>query len=916
MAHLLIYRIDELPDLTIDKYTALHGGNVRDKVLEAQNNLIFFLNEISKTSEGKGLIASLRYIFNSQEAGRSKTLSIYLILNNHTELSNDELSEIIRNSPITEFYSIRRIQNEDEITEVSGKDNSGYSIAEIIKQEVVLNSQTPDSLLPVYYFTQPPEPNDENYMTFLDRQLIAFNVPAIIDITIKPTTIKKEEFNAFKKIYDYLDEIKNKRYFKDNNRDRNLETVKDIYDDIYPSMEFEDWFECSIRVMAEKKKYASLIASSLAIQAIINNKFRVLTLSSDDEEYQKSFEAFTEIRPCHDLFWKEIWDYKIPETEKSSGKTLKSLRAIKRFSRIWNTEEIAPFFRIMIPGYEILQSIRKETDARINTQGKTIGIGREWFRADRSIEVSLENLKKHMFVSGVSGSGKTTAILNLLIQLWGDLGIPFLIIEPAKTEYRILKVLKESKQPNAKKLAKDLQIYTLGNETISPFRFNPFEFPNNISLNEHISSIESCFRGAIPMFNPLPAILAESLENIYDQLGWMGTDTGGTDLEIPTMLDLFNELEEVFLNKEYDSEVKGNLKSAIEVRIGQLLRRSIGPMFNAKRSFPDINHLMQAPVVLEMDYLNEDQANLMTMFILASIREHIRASRQLGSSLQHVIVLEEAHNIVGKVSEQVSTEDNANPKIEATKYLSRFLAEVRALGEGLVVADQLPSAMAPEVIKNTNVKLIHRIVAADDREEIGYTMLLEQEMYEDMARIPPGESYLFMEGMYKPIKVKEINVPKVYDLKDKFSPSHLEIKEIISSESWYTSILINKVNEVIGNVKNFYKDSLLRYTKIREMIIFSFSDTNLISKLTKDEYIFIHKELSNTINTLKKTWKKLYYSEYQKTLKMLTIGNDDISTHIEENIEDLVSKIDQNMKAVIDDLESKLEIIDEYKSVI
>jgi DNA helicase HerA-like ATPase len=220
------------------------------------------------------------------------------------------------------------------------------------------------------------------------------------------------------------------------------------------------------------------------------------------------------------------------------------------------------------------------------------------------------------------------------------------------------------------------------------------------------------------------------------------------------MRDLYEKITALFESKDYAGEVKSNLKAALEVRVATLLRRGVGAMLNTQQSSPTIAQLLTHPTILELDYLNQDQANLMTFFLLTKIREYVKRQRNEGPGLpEHLILLEEAHNIVGS-NVGVASAEEANTQQEAANYITRMLAEMRALREAIAIADQLPTAVAPEVVKNTNIKIAHRLVSADDRQDIGQAMLLDESQMEEIARFNVGESFLYMEGWYRPRPVK------------------------------------------------------------------------------------------------------------------------------------------------------------------
>ena len=97
------------------------------------------------------------------------------------------------------------------------------------------------------------------------------------------------------------------------------------------------------------------------------------------------------------------------------------------------------------------------------------------------IGCAQNTLTKHALIVGMPGTGKTTFSVNLLLQMYRR-GIPFLAIEPTKTEYRAL----IDRIP-------DLQIFTPGKNKVSPFVINPFLPPKGITVEQYIPSLLSAF---------------------------------------------------------------------------------------------------------------------------------------------------------------------------------------------------------------------------------------------------------------------------------------------------------------------------------------------------------------------------------------------------------------------------------------
>jgi hypothetical protein len=68
------------------------------------------------------------------------------------------------------------------------------------------------------------------------------------------------------------------------------------------------------------------------------------------------------------------------------------------------------------------------------------------------------------------------------------------------------------------------------------------------------------------------------------------------------------------------------------------------------------------------------------------------------------------------------------------------------------------------VIKNTNIKIVHRIVAGDDRKVLGETMNMDSQQCEMLSTLRVGQAAVFSEGDDRPILVSvpyaKITVPK------------------------------------------------------------------------------------------------------------------------------------------------------------
>jgi hypothetical protein len=241
--------------------------------------------------------------------------------------------------------------------------------------------------------------------------------------------------------------------------------------------------------------------------------------------------------------------------------------------------------------------------------------------------------------------------------------------------------------------------------------------------------------------------------------------------------------------KGYTGDVASNMQAILDVRMGILTSRGVGRIFAQRESAPSIRDLMSFPTVIELEHAGPKTAGLLTLFLLSALREHIKADprRLPNGRLAHAIIVEEAHNLVGRASREAA-EGSGNAAAEATAFVTRMLAEMRALGEGIVIADQLPTAVAPEVIRHTGTKVAARLVSREDREEIGWSMLLDEAQIEEIARLAPGEAYVYADGFHVPRRTKTLDASSYLGLRGRY-PAGMQLLEHLHKTPWFEAIV-------------------------------------------------------------------------------------------------------------------------------
>jgi len=356
--------------------------------------------------------------------------------------------------------------------------------------------------------------------------------------------------------------------------------------------------------------------------------------------------------------------------------------------------------------------------------------------------IPVDTLTKHCFFAGMTGSGKTTSCFSLLLQLY-RLGIPFLVIEPVKSEYRSLLAHIPS-----------LQVFTLGDEDTAPFRLNLFEPPRDVKVQTHLENLEAAWNASFVMYAPLPYVVKQVLAETYKASGW---DIKENKRGRPITLEDFRvQSERVSRRLGYEPKVLMDIEAALKTRITSLSLGGKGPMFNTVASIP-MDDLLRCPTVVELRNIqNNEEKAFVAALLLMDVVEYIERK---GSSkqLRHLTLVEEAHRLLPNISGQKGDPESADPRKRMVEQFANMLAEVRAFGEGLAIVEQIPTKIIPDAIKNTATKVAHRVPAADDREVLAGAMNLTKWQASVFTALKPGEAIVSVERHPFPIRVRVPN---------------------------------------------------------------------------------------------------------------------------------------------------------------
>jgi hypothetical protein len=437
--------------------------------------------------------------------------------------------------------------------------------------------------------------------------------------------------------------------------------------------------------------------------------------------------------------------------------------------------------RNSVPGFPVVEHIdfgKEIVKYDSNDESKKISLGNIFNMGkvieENKVELDLESLSMHTFISGATGSGKSNTIYHLLNKLIIE-DIKFMVIEPAKGEYK--KVLGHRK---------DVRVFGTNPNLTELLHINPFRFPKEIHVLEHIDRLIEIFNVCWPMYAAMPAILKEAIIQAYRKCGW------DLDLSInfkndnffPTFIDLLEELKNVIKLSEYSEEVKSNYIGSLTTRVKSLTNGLNGQIFSSNEINNEI--LFDTNVIVDLSRIGSQETKSLLMGVLVMrLSEHRMAtSKTSNRKLHHVTVLEEAHNIL-RAKNSASSVEGSNVAEKAVEMISNAIAEMRTYGEGFIIVDQSPSAVDISAIRNTNTKIIMRLPEENDRKIAGKSAALKEEQINEIARLPKGVAVVYQNDWIEAV-LCQINK---FDGEEK--DYHYRDEEIYNEKKKINSTLIN-----------------------------------------------------------------------------------------------------------------------------
>ena len=414
------------------------------------------------------------------------------------------------------------------------------------------------------------------------------------------------------------------------------------------------------------------------------------------------------------------------------------------------------FPRKSIPGLPILEcaefgrNIAKFDEEDVTNKMLHLGdIFHMYHKEDVPVNLRQNSLASHVFVTGSTGSGKSNTIYQLLNEGRNN-GLKFLVVEPAKGEYKHVFGNHD-----------DVSVYGTNPQLTPLLRLNPFSFPKEIHILEHLDRLVEIFNVCWPMYAAMPAVLKKAVEQSYQDCGWnLLESTNPYGRLYPNFNDIADNIKTIIDSSEYDDENKGAYKGALLTRIESLTNGINGLIFSNDELTNE--HLFDSNVIVDLSRVGSTETKSLLMGILVlKLQEYRMANGDMNAELKHITVLEEAHNLLKRTSTEQMAE-SANLLGKSVEMLANAIAEMRTYGEGFIIADQAPGLMDLSVIRNTNTKIIMRLPDFSDRDLVGKSANLNDDQIIELAKLPKGVAAVYQNEWIQPVlcKVEKVEYDK------------------------------------------------------------------------------------------------------------------------------------------------------------
>lgn len=348
--------------------------------------------------------------------------------------------------------------------------------------------------------------------------------------------------------------------------------------------------------------------------------------------------------------------------------------------------------------------------AESGTSGILLGKVKNRSGASHDFRLQLDDLRRHAAILGSTGAGKSTSASVIVRQVAG-MGLPLMVLD-WHSEHADL-------------------VRSVGGQVFSPgkdqFTVNPLDMGSSSDPVEHIAMTTDIFSDIYHFTHPQAYMFRNALQRCLGE---------ASEREVPTLSSLVKVIEGYPLRSAYDNETKvALLRRLVPLTEGQVGRALNGP------SSHTVDELLDKVLCIELGQIRDIQTRSIFVDMLLKLIYESRVSRR--GRMEHLLFVEEARNIAPARREE-----------DPPSVGERMISELRKFGEAIVFVAQFPTQVASEVIKNSGVRIIHRISWAEDLRLVGESLNLTKEQVGHVSSLGVGEAVVSLTRLPSPILVQ------------------------------------------------------------------------------------------------------------------------------------------------------------------
>jgi hypothetical protein len=384
-------------------------------------------------------------------------------------------------------------------------------------------------------------------------------------------------------------------------------------------------------------------------------------------------------------------------TQVADASTISRLESFDRRSPMVQSSSSAPDFYV-------------PNAAESGTTGILLGKVRTRSGSSHDFRLQLDDLKRHTTIIGMTGAGKSTSASVVVRQVAG-MGLPVMVLDWHNEHGDLMR--------------------SIGGTVLAPgrdqFTVNPLDMTLATDPIEHIAMITDIFSDIYHFTHPQAYMFRNTLQRCLGE---------ASEKEVPTLSSLVKVIEGWPLRSAYDNETKvALLRRLVPLTEGQVGRALNGP------SSHTVDELLDKVLSVELGHIRDIQTRTVFVDILLKMVYEYRVSRR--GKMEHLLVVEEARNVAPARREE-----------DPPSVGERMISELRKFGEAIVFVAQFPTQVASEVIKNSGVRIIHRVSWAEDLKLIGEALNLNREQLAHVSNLGVGEAVVSLTRLQSPILIQ------------------------------------------------------------------------------------------------------------------------------------------------------------------